>query len=223
MSKPPVNVYEKGLDRVAARLETPEVIKRISLRLAYALAAVAVAQGIAILAMLPLKERVPYFVEARSDGAVVASQNMATLFTPGERHMAYFIWNRFALPMLTIDEQTSRRLPHVMEVVRGAARDQVIEYINHAKIGERMLKDPTLRQDVALDGRIEFVKNDKVSGFALMWAIVKSRSAKSGSVDKRVRIKIDYVLLPVKDDMEVLRNPIGMYITGFKIEDLYAK
>ncbi len=218
IKKVPPKVFESALARVAARLEMPEFVQRMSLRLAIVLAIVVLVQGIAIWMMLPLKERVPYFIEARKSGEVVISKDVATRFTIGERHIAYFIWHDFIVRLLTIDDQTLERLPYVMEIVKGAAKNQVVEFVNAENIGARIKEDPTLRRYVTLEGKMEFLKSDSVSGSVVMWMTVKTQS-KSGSTSTRIRARVDYIILPVESDEQALKNPIGLYVTSFRFEN----
>lgn len=219
----PINVFDEGsLDKLAARFQTPEVVKRISLAFAFMMSFLALVLGIAIMAMAPLKEKVPYFVEARPGGEVVASDKVAQRFEPTEQQMAYFMWHRFVMPLLTIDEQTKSRVKGIAPVLRGASEGQVIAYINEQKIFSKILEDPTLRQVVEPESRVDFFKTSKSTGTAVMWVVAKTTSSKAMPITQRMRVTLDYVILPVKEDKQVFSNPLGLYITGFRIENVYG-
>lgn len=220
MAKTPPGVYDpKSLEKVAVRLAMPEVIYRIAARFAFLLGFVAIAQAVAIFFMLPLKEKVPYFVEARQSGDVVASDRMALQFSPEEKHLSYFLWNKFIAPLLTIDERTKEGLQAASQVVRGAAVGQMSEYLRKERVFARMIEDPTLRQYPEVESKADFFSTTRVSGTAVFWVQLNTTSKNSKPVFSRKRVTVDYVILPLQDDAQVFQNPMGLYITGFRIDD----
>lgn len=222
MPKVPRNVFEGGLRRFAERLATPEMVAKISLAYGMLMSVAVIALAIAIAVMLPLKEKVPYFVETRPGGEVVASNRVAVQFTPDERQMAYFLWTRFAVPLFTIDEQTRQNITNLSHILRGAATQQLVDYLQSTRLMARLVEEPTWRQEVTPAANVEFFKTSNVSGTAVLWLNVKSRGGREPA-ERKVRLSVDYVRLPGSDDAEVFRNPLGLYVTSFRIDNVYAQ
>ena len=72
--------------------------------------------------MLPLKERIPYFVEADArSGEVRSSTSVAQIFKPDEKNLRFFL-GRWTTNLLTIDTRSKEYLlPESYMYLRGAA------------------------------------------------------------------------------------------------------
>ncbi|MHB0990152.1 MAG: VirB8/TrbF family protein [Burkholderiales bacterium] len=180
--------------------------------------AVNIAVGIALAALMPLKERIPYFVTADKDtGLVQVSTLAAKQFSPNEQNIKYFA-AKFVRELLTIDPYRTRNefLPSAKTVVLSKAKTQVENFLTVDNTLERMDKDPSLARNVTLQ-RITILP----SAENVITAIVKLTTISGNRIATTVTkaITLHYVLEPVKSDEEALRNPIGFYVTQFTIDE----
>ena len=177
-----------------------------------------VALGLGIAAMLPLKERVPYFVAASKEtGLVQVSTLAAQKFTPTEQNIKYFA-AKFVRELLTIDPYRTKNefLPSAKMVVLSKGKTQLEDFITADAILERMAKDPSLVRNVELQ-RITILPSAENVITAIVKLTTLSGSNTATSVIKAVTLH--YVLQPIKSDAEALRNPIGFYVTQFTIDE----
>lgn len=180
--------------------------------------AVNIAMAIALASLMPLKERIPYFVASDKDtGLVQVSALAARKFTPGEQNIKYFA-AKFVRELLTIDPYRTRNefLPSAKMMVLSKAKTQVENFLTADNTLERMDKDPSLARNVSLQ-RITILP----SAENVITAIVKltTLSGNSESTTVTRAITLHYVLEPVKSDEEALHNPIGFYVTQFTIDE----
>ncbi len=177
-----------------------------------------IALGTGVTAMMPLKERVPYFVVSNKDtGLVQVSTLAAQQFIPDEQNIKYFA-AKFVRELLTIDPYRTKTefLPSAKTVVLSKAKTQVENFLTADNTLERMDKDPSLVRNVTLQ-RITILP----SAENVITAIVKltTLSGNGAAVSVVRAITLHYVLEPIKTDAEALRNPIGFYVTQFTIDE----
>ena len=180
--------------------------------------AVNIALGIACAAMMPLKERIPYFVSSNKDtGLVQVSTLVASQFTPDAQNIKYFA-AKFVRELLTIDPYRTKNefLPSAKTMVLSKAKTQIEGFLTADNTLERMAKDPSLVRNVALQ-RITILP----SAENVITAIVKLTTLSGNGVPTSVikAMTLHYVLQPIKSDAEALRNPIGFYVTQFTIDE----
>lgn len=181
------------------------------------LAGVALIQAFALTQMIPLKERVPYFLEVeRATGRVVSSDQAAKSFTPDTPSKRYFL-KEWVQSMFSIDQFRSRAilLPKAKSMTRGKAMDHYAAWLEKDKTIERMLEKAELSRSVEIKS-ISFVPGTE--NVAIVRAVFKTEGVVGdGRPDGRV-ITMNYVLVPPQTDEEILRNPIGLFITEFNID-----
>ena len=168
--------------------------------------------------LMPLKERIPYFVSSnRETGLVQVSSTVAQKFTPTEQNIKYFA-ARFVRELLIIDpyRTKSEYLPAVKTVVLGKAKSQVNEFLTADTTLERMAKDPSLERNIEIE-RITILPSAEnvVEAVVKLITLSGNNAAQTGT---KV-VSMHYALEPVKSDAEALRNPIGFYVTQFVIDD----
>lgn len=171
-------------------------------------------EGVAISVMLPLKERVPYFVEVEqaSGKVALAPDRSATAFKVEERHVRYFL-NQWVMNFLTIDSRTREYLlPASYAVLKGSAVKKWADFIEgQDKTVKRLFENPALRRDVKVVS-ISFV-SDGV-------ALVRLRVQETGwDVPKSKALTVFYSIVPPDSDDKIISNPIGFYITDFSLND----
>lgn len=169
--------------------------------------------ALALLAAVPLKERVPYFLEVeRSTGRVEVSNTEAMRFSPDDANIRYFL-RQWVIDTYTIDEATrSKRLPASYSLLRGGAVAQWERLILQGEdpIG-KLSKNPAYRRNVEIVAPPQIVAD----GSAIMRiALVEGRS-----VVARKQVSVRFALIPPKDDKEIMRSPIGLWITDLGVVD----
>lgn len=178
-------------------------------------------EGVALIQLMPLKERVPYFVEVEAGtGQVSASAKTAAKFDPGEANIRFFL-NKWVTNAFTIDPARTKELllPEAYAFTRGAARDQLRTWIGLTdKTLERMADNNQLRRDVKI-ASISFI----APGVVMVRAVFSERTGGSNTlIERRKAITINFGLLPTEKDEDILWNPIGLYINHFVINDELA-
>lgn len=182
------------------------------------LVAVALVQGFALSQLIPLKEKIPYWVEVEeASGRVVASDRGAKTFTPDDNNKRYFI-KEWVQSMFSMDQSRSRSLllPKAKSMTRGKAIDQYSLWLEKDRTIERMLDKPELSRAVEIRS-ISFVpgaENVAIIRAAFRTAGVPGESGTEGRV-----ITIHYALVPPQTDEEILRNPIGLFVTEFNVDN----
>ena len=180
--------------------------------------AVNIAMGISLAALMPLKERIPYFVSSNKDsGLVQVSTLAARQFTPNEQNIKYFA-AKFVRELLTIDPYRTKNefLPSAKTVVLSKAKTQVENFLTADNTLERMAKDPSLARNVALQ-RITILPSAENVITAIVKLTTLSGNGAATTVTKA--ITLHYALEPIKSDAEALRNPIGFYVTQFTMDE----
>lgn len=175
-------------------------------------------QAIVFLQMLPLKERVPYTINVevgrngQPTGNVTVSDQVASKWAPDENNIRYFL-GRWAENLLTIDEKTkSDRLPSSYALLRGQALDDWQDYVtNVGKPLARLSEKPDLRVRASIVS-IAFLSDKS--------ALIRMRLTENKRGEVRlVQITLNFAVLPVTSDDDVYRNPIGLWVTSFGVQN----
>ncbi len=213
MPKPPIPAKDDEFN-------TRELLLKLNRRLSSV--AVAVGGGVIVLSltifvMMPLKRSVPYVVHVNNEtGEVfVPQQQVVTQFTPSWANEAFFL-RRWLSDLFTINQYLTvqRDDPRAREFIRG--RNAIAEYKQFREEDQtfdRLAKDPTLVRDVRVTALtpIAGTKNGAVAEVTLT-----TRSGGQTTVEHKL-VTMYFVLLTPTDQQEIIRNPIGIYITDFKI------
>jgi len=210
----------RGARQYVSAIEAPAMANRRLIVLLFAAIAAVVALALAILLMLPLKERIPYTVEVEVDasgkptGRVAVSEATMARFQPQEAHIRYFL-ARWVEDLMTVDE-TSRthRLPRSYALCRGDALTDWQRYVSEQGRPLKILSEtPGYRQTAQLIS-IQFLSEST--------ALIRVKLTNNRNAEKRVQITVSFALLPPRTDEEVYRNPIGLWITKFGVADELA-
>lgn len=194
--------------------EVPRITARQAMSVAVLFGLVAMVAVITVASMLPLKERIPYFVEVETTTGKVAAapDRSASAFKPDERNIRYFM-NQWVINFLTIDSRTREySLPASYVFLKGTARDKWAQFIDDQdKTIKRMIENPSLRRDVKIVS-ISFV-GDGV-------ALIRLKVNETGwTTPKSKALTVFYTIAPPSAEDKILINPIGFYITDFTIND----
>lgn len=212
-------VLKKGLLTAVETLTSPEIKSRWSVYMIGGLLVIVLGQTVAISSLFPLKEYVPYFLAERDDGSVAISDKIGKQFNASNANKSYFI-KQYVNGLLTIDEQTKFRLPGTVNFIKGAAIPQWKMFVNQIdKPLYKLALDPSLRREVLYETAVQYLGGDEYSGTAVAWLKITTIE-KGESRAKRVRFTMDYATLPITDSETLNINPIGLYITNFRMENV---
>jgi type IV secretory pathway component VirB8 len=212
MPKSPIPVKDEALG-------TRELVLTLNKRLAVAVVASATA-SVAIAAVLfllfPLKEVKPYIVEVAKDGsAYVPPQAEATEYKPQKATIEFFL-RRWVTDAFTINQYSTVQTldPRARMFLRGAnAIAAYKDFLAADGKFELMAKDPTLVRDVEILGMTPIAGTP--NGMVIDAKLV-TRSHGSVKEERRlVTVYYEFFRPESRKDVEV--NPIGIFITDFKV------
>jgi type IV secretory pathway component VirB8 len=201
-------------------LTTRELVLTLNKRLAAAVIMVGVAciaLAVVIFSLFPLKKDVPYIVqvEKTTGAAFVPPQTPAVNYSPETETIHYFV-RRWVTDALTINQYSTVQSldPRARLFLRG---DNVItaynDFMRTDKKFQRLAEDPTLTRDVT-DMNITPVAGVKNS-LIVDVKLVLRESGKTTQESRR--ITIFYELFSVQNRKDAEANPIGLFITDFKV------
>lgn len=212
---PPV-MRRQGMRKFLSAFEEPRAKADKMTMLAAVMAGVAIIEAIAIHQMLPLKERVPYFVEVERDsGRVTASENVARRYKPEEAHVRYFL-KQWVENLLTIDTRTREYLlPASYAVLRGDSLQYWREWVETRDRPLKKLQENPLFRREARVLSISFV-SDKV-------AVIRVSLTESNTRIAAVKtVTVHFTIIPPEKEADAMANPTGLTITHFVINDEIA-
>jgi type IV secretory pathway component VirB8 len=215
-NRTPPSATKEGYQRWLDVFEMPAVQARKMTLIAIGACTVAVMESFAIMAMLPLKEKVPYFVEVENaTGKVVASDQVATHFKPDEKNLRYF-FGRWAENLMTIDTRTKDYLlPSSYVLLRGQALGDWQDWVEKRDMPlKKLAANPGLRREVRVS-TITFIAD----GVALIRVTLSEAGPGASRIESRKAITLHYSLIPPASDDDVMKNPLGINITNFTIND----
>ena len=199
---------------------TRELLLRINKRLSGI--AVSVGGGVIVLSltifvMMPLKKSIPFIVHVdNATGEVsVPQQQVMSQFTPAWANEAFFL-RRWLSDLFTINQYLTVEQydPRAREFIRGQnAIAEYKQFRDEDQTFDRLAKDPTLVRDASITALtpIAGTKNGAVAEVTLT-----TRNAGQVTVVHKL-VTLYFVVLTPTDQQEINRNPIGIYITDFKI------
>lgn len=182
-----------------------------------ALAAVAIAEAVALAALAPLKTAVPYVVKIEDTGRVSVEAAAAQRYVPGKNEIDYAL-ARWVRNLLTIDSYSTSNPArnNVIEayvMTRGRASEQFVEWFRAARPVEAVNQDPTLSRVVQVRNVLTVKEGEAV----IIRVVTETRSAKQKPVTENQMVSIRYAIVPPKTEKEILENPIGLVITDFSV------
>lgn len=176
-----------------------------------ALAIIVFMMALALVQLVPLKERVPYFFEVdRVTGEVRESNRVVEQFTPDETSIRYHL-ARWAENLLIVDQHSrDLRLPETARLLRGDATEQWQAFIRREAPVQKLVDDPNYRRQARLLS-LAFLSRDT--------ALIRLEVTDNRRVSRRVQITVSYVIIPPKSEEDVMRNPLGLWIINFSVTD----
>jgi len=217
---PKAKMSLERLMQASVAIETPRMVQKWALVLAGVSSVIAISLSIAVAALVPLKEFVPYFVVERADGSVERAEDVGQRFVADAVNLQYF-GARFVRDLLTIDEQMRFRLPQTFTFTRGAATAQWRQFVSvDDRPQARLSEDPTLRRQITIEGSPQIINAapGARTGTIVFFVRETTASGRVASTTRRVRVTLDYVLSPPADLNAALENPIGFFVTNIRYE-----
>lgn len=174
-----------------------------------------VALAVALAGLAPLKSVVPYSIHVdKVTGETRAVGVTASVFTPDEKQKRFFL-AKWAKQILTLDAFTTERdLSDAYSIVRGKAIEEFREYLSVTQPIAKLRVDTTLTRSVQ-PSTIQFIGEN----IAMIRVLTQTRSANDTEPNKRYAILVHFAIEPPTTEAEILRNPIGMFITHFTISE----
>lgn len=212
MPKSPIPVKDEALG-------TRELLLSLNKRLAsvsIASALASVAMAVVVVAMFPLKEMQPYVIEVKPDGSVdVPRQASAVEYNPKFETISFFL-RRWVVDAFIINQYSTVQTndPRARMFLRGAnAIGAYKDFLASDGKFDLMARDPTLTRDVEVLGitPIAGIKNGVVVDVKLV-----TRSGGNAKEDRRT-VTIYYEFFKLEDRKDIENNPIGIFITDFKV------
>jgi type IV secretion system protein VirB5 len=209
---PPSSIADEDID---TRQMMRAVIKRLS-GVALFSSVSALACALALFMLMPLKTSVPYVVQVnRNTGEVTIPGSTSVVYVPTWANESFFL-RRWLQDLFTINRYLTVQIddPRAQYFIRG--ENAIAEYNAFRaedKTFARLAADPTLVRNVkilSLDP-IASTKNGAV-------AQVQLTTIEQGRVIKQnLLVTLYFVILPPTTQSEMERDPIGIYVTDFKI------
>lgn len=207
-------VVDPTLNRQWFEIEAAPVLERnryfiIALALAFSL----VVALIALVVMMPLKTVVPFVLEKTEEGAVIPAPRTAQQFKPGVAEKRYFL-AQWVKQLLTLDSHLSEiDLAEAYLLTRGKATVEFTDWLARTSPMVELKNDPTLTRNVSISS-ISLIE-DQV---ALLRVVTERRSnSNPGAQREKFVITLHFVLVPPKTEEDLMKNPLGLFITHFQI------
>lgn len=174
-----------------------------------------VAMAFALAGLSPLKSVVPYSIHVdKVTGETRAVGITATTFSPDEKQKRFFL-AKWVKQMLTWDAFTTERdLSEAYGMVRGKAIEEFRDYLAKTQPIAKLRKDTTLTRTVQ-PSTIQFLAEN----IAMVRVVTQTRSATDTVPTQRYAVLVHFAIEPPQSEAEILRNPIGMFVTHFNISE----
>ncbi|WP_341744798.1 type IV secretion system protein [Azonexus hydrophilus] len=213
----PQTAYEKAQRVYFERVGSP-VVERDRYFIIAALFAMAfIAVVWALISMMPLSRVVPMVVSVdKYTGEATAKPLPVERFKPDALSKQYFVV-RWVRNLMEIDPYTTERsLSEAYENTRDKAIGQFTDYLEATKPVVRMKTERGLTRTVEIKSYSPLNENS-----SLVRLVTVERSPGKDPVRRFYAMTVHYVIAPPATEQEVMKNPLGLFVTHFSInEDL---
>lgn len=210
---------EKGRREWFERVGSPTVEKSRYFVMFVLVSLLMIALVIALISMMPLNRTVPYMVQVDKNSGIVTSKPIrAEEFKPGQPEQQYFIvqWVRH---LLELDPYvTERNLADAYQLTRGKAIEEFTDFINKTQPIKRVKTSTSLTRSVNVRS-VSFVD----AGSAMVRVSTEERQLGQAVVTKNYVITVHYTMSPPQTESEIIKNPIGIFITHFAINEEFGQ
>jgi type IV secretory pathway component VirB8 len=179
--------------------------------------AVSVSLVLILFLFLPLKKSVPYVVQVNKDTGEVSvpASQVSTAFNPSWDNKAFFI-RRWITDLFTINQYLTVRItdPRAQLFLRGQnAIGEYQAFRSDDATFSRLVADPTLTRDAAV---VNLTQIAGTENGAVAQVQLTTHTGGKETVETKL-ITLYYVTLPSTNVADLANNPIGLYVTDFKV------
>lgn len=219
MAKPPIEspatVADKDLDTRSLMASVTTKLSKLAMLNAAGVAFMAFALWVA----MPFKQSVPYAITVNKDtGEVAVPKNQSIAqFKPEWANTEFFL-RRWIDDMFTVNQYLTVNIndPRAQSMLRGSnAITEYKAFRAQDQTFERLVADPSLVRDVKILtlAPVAGTENGVVASIAMT-------THSNGNVTTVTKLlTVYYVFIPSNDIETIRANPIGLYITDFKLSD----
>lgn len=210
----PLNAYERAQNLYFQSVGHPTVESKrrfvLNLLLIFAL----IINGIAWNVMLPLKTIDVRMVRVDSVGRAVVDNGSivsAKDFKPAANELKYHL-GAWAEKLLTIDPKNQNlNYEFVYNRTRGNAQEEFRDFLQRQATYARIKEDPNLIRDadvvnINIKDQVAFIHVDSV----------ERTPSKAKSETTRWIITVHFIIAPPKEEKDVFKNPLGLYVSHFE-------
>lgn len=211
----PMTAYAEGKREWFERMGSPVVERDRYFVLAALLALAFIGLVGTLMHMMPLSRVAPWVVQVdKMTGEARAQPVAAQAYKPGANEKQYFII-RWVRGLLELDPNTTERaLLEVYENCRGKAVDEFTDFVNKTKPIVRVRTETGLTRVVEIKSYTPL--NDQS---ALVRVVTEERTLNKGAIRRSLVVAVHYAIDPPDTETKVMKNPIGLFITHFAINE----
>ena len=215
----PLTAYEHGQNVWFERMGSPVVERARYFVMATLFGVAFIAVVIALIQMMPLSRVEPFVVSVdKLTGQAAAVPAATQSYKPGAKEIQYFI-AKWVRGLLELDPNTTEKtLTEVFEGVRGKAIDEFTDYVNKTKPIVRV------RSEVGLTRTVEIKSYSPLNDQSSLVRIdTEERGINKASQRRAYVVTVHYAIDPPKTEIEIMKNPLGLYVTHFAINEDMSK
>lgn len=211
----PLTAYDRGKREWFERMGSP-VVERDRYFVLAALFGIAFAGVVGtLMTMMPLTRVEPYVVQVdKITGQTMASRAAAQAYKPGAAERQYFI-TKWVRGLLALDPNTTEQaLAEVYENTRGKGVEEFTDFVNKTKPIVRVRTEAGLTRTVEIKSYSPLNEQS-----ALVRLVTEERGLDRGVTRRSYVVTIHYAIDPPDTESEIMRNPIGLFVTHFAINE----
>jgi type IV secretory pathway TrbF-like protein len=168
---------------------------------------------VTLMVLMPLKTVVPFVLEKTEEGALIPAAKTAQQFKPGAAEKRYFL-AQWVTQLLSLDSHLSEvNLAQAYLTTRGKATVEFTDWLGRTTPMTQLKNDPTLTRTVSISS-ISLIEDE-----VALVRVVTERRSNGNPLAQREKfvITLHFVLVPQKTEEELMKNPLGLFITHFQI------
>jgi type IV secretory pathway TrbF-like protein len=209
----PASLYEQAEGKFAEIYGSALVSANRSFLVAFGCIIVALASIASLATIFPLKEVRPWVVEVNPTSGVVNKPVQIERIDPNTAVVKSEL-ARWAEAVYTIDPlRSSEALRWANARTADKAVGQFTEFRARERIYERMRTEP----DMVREAKVAAVDVSR-KGTAFIYVTTSERLGAAGpdpAKTRRIRVTLNYRLVPPTQEADLLANPLGLYVTFF--------
>lgn len=211
----PPTAFDKAKQEWFERMGTPVVERARYFIMATLFGTAFISVVGTLMYMMPLSRVEPYVVHVdKVTGQAAAVRAASETYKPGAREKQYFV-TKWVRGLLELDPNTTERtLVEVYEASRGKAVDEFTDFVNKTKPVVRVKTEVNLTRTVEIKSYSPL--NDQSS---LVRVETEERSINKSPIRRSYVVTVHYAIDPPKTEKEIMKNPIGLFVTHFAINE----